>query len=203
MNQIPFNDNSLGAYSYGGTTGILPVIGTLGANAEIFQFRFVSATDRLCAVRRITISAAVSTTMFAAGVPLQIDLIKSTAWTSAGTGGPTITPAALLKRVTSMQSTIIAVGDIRIASTVALGTGTKTLETLSRASIVAGGPITASLNGTIFPAGTVLWKADSADGDHPIVLANQEGLSIVVVNAPATGTWQATVSIDWQEYANI
>jgi len=47
-----------------------------------------------------------------------------------------------------------------------------------------------------------LWQADSADGDCPMILAHQEGLSIVVVNAPATGTWQATVSIDWQEYVN-
>jgi len=202
MNQIPFNDNSLGAYSYGGSTGILPVIGTLGSNAEIFQFRFVSGTARLCAIRRIRISASVTTTMFAAGVPIQVDLIKSTSWSVAGTGGTAVAPAALLKRKTDMQSTVIASGDIRIATTAALGAGTKTLETLSQASIVAGGPITASLNGTIFPAGTVLWQADSADGDYPIILAHQEGLSIVVVNAPATGTWQATVSIDWQEFIN-
>jgi len=202
MNQIPFNDNALGAYSYGGITGILPVIGTLGANAEIFQFRFVSATARLCAVRRIRLSASVSTTMFAAGVPVQIALVKSTAWTVAGTGGTNINPSTFLKRKSTMQNSVIADGDIRVATTAALGAGTKTLETLAQANLIAGGPITAGLNGTIFPAGTVLWSAESAHGDHPIELANQEGLSITVVNAPATGTWMAGISIDWVEYVN-
>jgi hypothetical protein len=194
----PVDHGALGAYSYGGFTGIIPA--ALAANSEIFQFRWADAT-RLAVIRKIRFSASVSTTFFAAGVPVQIDLIKSTAWTVQGTGGTGITPAALLKRRTSMGSSLLAAGDARIATTAALGAGTKTLETLSLSSIAAGGPITASLNGTIIAPGTVLWQAEVGDGEHPLVLAQNEGFSIRSVAVPATGTWTAAINVDWAEVA--
>lgn len=192
----PVDHGALGAYSYGGSTGILPA--ALAANSEIFQFRWVHASN-LAVIRKIRISASVTTTMFAAGVPVEIDLIKSTGWTVAGTGGTGLTPAALLKRRTSMGSTLVVAGDVRIATTAALGAGTKTLETLSLSSIVAGGPITASLNGTIIVAGTILWQAEVGDGEHPLVLVQNEGFSIRSVAVPATGTWRAAINVDWAE----
>lgn len=192
----PVDHGALGAYTYGGSTGILPA--ALAANSEIFQFRWTHGSN-LAVIRRVRISASVTTTMFAAGVPVEIDLIKSTSWTVAGTGGTGLTPAALLKRRTSMGSTLIATGDIRIATTAALGAGTKTLETLALSDIITGGPITGSLNGTIIPSGTILWEAEVADGEHPIVLATNEGLSVRSVAVPGTGTWRASISIDWAE----
>lgn len=187
---------SLGSYTWGGLTGILPA--ALAGNSEIFQFRWSDPT-RLAIIHRITISASVSTTFFAAGVPVQIDLVKSTGWSVAGTLGTGITPVALLKKRTSMQSTLMASGDMRIATTAALGAGTKTLETYPMAAIAAAGPITASLNGTIIPPGTRLFSPDIADGEYPIVLAQNEGLSIRSVAVPATGTWTAAVQIAWSE----
>jgi len=192
----PTDMQGLGAYSWGGSTGILPA--ALGANSEIFQFRWADAT-RYAIIRKIQISACVTTTFFAAGVPVQIDLIKSTGWTVAGTLGTAVSPAATLKKRTSMPSTLLAAGDMRIATTAALGAGTKTLEAYSVASIVAPGPITASLNGQIIAPGTILWQAEIADGEHPFVLAQNEGLSIRSVAVPATGTWQAAVVIQWSE----
>lgn len=170
----PVDHGSLGAYSYGGFTGILPA--ALGANSEVFQFRWADAT-RLAVIRKVRISAAVSTTFFAAGVPITIDLVKSTAWTVAGTGGTGLTMAALLKRRTAMGSSLLATGDARIATTAALGAGTKTLEGMSLSSIAASAPITASLNGTIIAPGTILWQAEVGDGEHPLVLAQNEGFS--------------------------
>lgn len=190
---------SRGAYSVGLATGIIAA--ALGANSEIMQFRWADST-RLAIIRRIRIAACVSTTMFAAGVPLQLDLIRSSSWSVAGTSGTAVSPAALLKRRASMQSSLVAAGDMRIATTGALGAGTKTLETLALASIVAAGPITGSLNGQIIPAGTVMWQADVGDGDHPLVLAANEGFSIVSVAVPGTGTWTAAVSVDWVEAAS-
>jgi hypothetical protein len=189
---------TLGAYSYGGFTGILPA--ALGANSEIFQFRWTDAT-RLCVINSVKISACVSTTFFAAGVPVQIDLVKSTAWTVAGTLGTGINPAALLKKRTSMGSSLVANGDMRIATTAALGAGTKTLETLSLAAIAAPGPITASLNGQIIAPGTVLFEADVSHGEHPLTLVQNEGFSIRSVAVPATGTWTASIMVDWTEVA--
>lgn len=192
----PIDMQGLGAYAWGGATGILPA--ALGANSEIYQFRWADAT-RLCIIRKIRISACVTTTFFAAGVPVQIDLIKSTGWTVAGTGGTAITPAATLKKRTSMPSTLLASGDMRIATTAALGAGTKTLEANSLGSVVAPGPITASLNGQIIAPGTILWESEIANGEHPLVLVQNEGFSIRSVAVPATGTWQATVEVQWSE----
>lgn len=192
----PVDHGSLGAYAYGGFTGVLPA--ALAANSEIFQFRWTDAT-RYAVIRKVRFSSCVSTTFFAAGVPAQIDLVKSTSWTVAGTLGTAISPAALLKRRTSMGSSLVASGDMRIATTAALGAGTKTLETLSLSTIAAAGPITASLNGTIVAPGTILWQAEVGDGEHPLVLAQNEGFSIRSVAVPATGTWTAAINIDWAE----
>lgn len=195
----PISHGTLGHYRYAGFTGILPA--ALAANSEIFQFRWTN-TPNLCVVRKVRLSAAVSTTMFAAGVPVQIDLVRSTAWTAAGTGGTAVAPAALLKqRSAGMGSSLIASGDIRIATTAALGAGTKTLETLARAALAAAGPITGSLNGQIIPPGTLLYYDEPSDGEYPMVLAQNEGFSIRSVAVPATGTWTAAIEVEWAEVA--
>lgn len=193
----PTDHGVLGHYTYGGFTGILPA--ALGANSEIFQFRWADAS-RLAVIRKIRFCASVTTTFFAAGVPIQIDLVKSTSWTVAGTGGTGITMAGLLKRRnTGMGSSLLTAGDMRIATTAALGAGTKTLETLSLSTVLAAAPITASLNGTIIAPGTILWQAEIADGEHPLILAQNEGFSIRSVAVPATGTWMAAINVDWAE----
>lgn len=193
----PTDHGAYGHYTYGGFTGILPA--ALGANSEIFQFRWADAS-RLAVIRKIRITTSVSTTFFAAGVPQMIDLVKSTSWTVAGTGGTGLTIGTMLKRRNSgMGSSLVGTGDIRIATTAALGAGTKTLETLSLSTLVAACPITASLNGTMIPPGTILWQAEIADGEHPLVLAQNEGFSIRSVAIPATGTWTASITVDWAE----
>jgi hypothetical protein len=192
----PVDHGSFGQYSYGGFTGIIPA--ALAANSEIYQFRWTDAT-RLCVINKVVISACVSTTFFAAGVPVQIDMVKSTSWSAAGTGGTAISPAALLKKRTSMGSSLVASGDMRIATTAALGAGTKTLEGVSLAALIAPGPITASLNGQIIAPGTVMIECDVADGVHPLILVANEGFSIRSVAVPATGTWSATIQVDWAE----
>ena len=195
----PTDYGALGHYTYGGFTGIIPA--ALAANSEIFQFRWSSAAN-LCVIRKIRIATAVSTTFFAAGVPQQIDLVKSTSWTVAGTGGTAMTIAGMLKRRTSgMGSSLMTAGDMRIATTAALGAGTKTLETLSLSTLAVACPITASLNGMMIPPGTILWQAEIADGEHPLVLAQNEGFSIRSVAIPATGTWTASITVDWAEVA--
>lgn len=187
---------ALGSYSVGLITGILPA--ALAANSEIFQFRWVDAT-RLCVIREIRIGAVVSTTFFAAGVPVQIDLVKATAWSVQGTGGTGITPAATLKRRTSHGNSLVAAGDIRVATTAALGAGTKTLEGNSLAALVAPGPITASLNGQIIAPGTPLYQAEVGDGEYPLVLVANEGFVVRSVAVPATGTWTASLIIEYFE----
>lgn len=194
----PKAHGGLGSYSYGSITGIIPA--ALAADSELFQFRWdPSDTTRKAVVRKVGISAAVSTTYFAAGVPLELSLIKATAWTAAGTGGSSPTPAALLKRDSGMGNSLIAAGDIRLATTAALGAGTKTLEGVAMNRIAAGAPITASLSGQIFAPGTMLLDAYVDAGEYPLVLADQEGFVITCPNVPATGTWKLAVNVVWDE----
>lgn len=192
----PVDHGTLGHYRYSGFTGVLPA--ALAANSEIYQFRWSDST-RLCVVRKVQIGAAVSTTFFAAGVPVQIDMVKAVSWATAGTLGTGITVGAQLKKRTSMSSSLVAANDMRIATTAALGAGTKTLESLSLASILAGGPITGALDGTFIDPGTIMWLNEVGDGEHPLVLSANEGFVIRSVAVPATGTWTVAVQVDWAE----
>jgi hypothetical protein len=60
-----------------------------------------------------------------------------------------------------MGSTLLQANDLRIASTAALGAGTKALEGASMRAVVAACPITASLSGSIIPAGTLMYWQES------------------------------------------
>ncbi len=192
----PVDHGALGAYAIGLQSGVIAA--ALAANSEIFQFRWSDST-RYAVIRKIRVAAAVSTTFFAAGVPMRLALLKATGWSAAGSGGTRATPAALLKRRTSMGSTLVATSDIAIASTGALTAGTKTLETLALSTLTAACPITASLYGQIIAPGTIMWQAEVGDGEHPLVLAQNEGFVITVPTVPATGTWGADVTVDWAE----
>lgn len=187
---------SLGHYAWGVLSGVIPA--ALAANSEIFQFRWSDAT-RLCLINSIKISAAVSTTFFAAGVPMQLQLSKCINWTAVGTGGTRPAVAATLKKRTSMGNSLLGANDIGVASTAALGAGTKTIEANPLSTIVAACPITASLNGLIIPPDNSFFRANVESGEHPIALATNEGLIIRCVAVPATGTWQFTVNVDWTE----
>lgn len=109
--------------------------------------------------------------------------------------------SALSEAIDDRVASLLVAGDMRIATTAALGAGTKTLDTYSAAAIAAPGPITASLNGQIIPSGTTLWQSEIGDGEYPLVLAQNEGLSIRSVAVPATGTWTMAVDIQWAEVA--
>ncbi len=197
---VPYG--ALGHYKYAGFTGILAA--GLAANSELFQFRWSHATN-FAIILEVRISAAVSTTFFAAGVPVQIDLARVGAWSTAGSGGTRPTIAALMKSRSSMGSSQVAASDIGIATTTGLAAGTKTTEATSMAALVAPGPITASLNGQIIAPGTILFSPDMGDGEHPLILggagggAASDGFVVRSVAVPATGTWTVAIGIKWAE----
>lgn len=200
---VPFNYTTYGMYRLGVTTGIIPA--TPLANHEIFQFRW-NPSDRsvIAIIKRIRLSVAVSTTYFAAGVPLAFSLTRASAWSGQGTLGTGVTPAATLKLDSNMASTALAANDCRIAGTDAngLGAGTKTLEANFIGSVVMNQPITASVSPPLLLAD--LFDDNVGNGGHPIVLragaaaANAEGI-VIRATAPATGTWRASVDIEWAE----
>lgn len=192
----PNDIGARGMYSIGLFTGILPA--ALAANSEIFQWRWSHATFH-CMPRSIRISAAVSTTMFAAGVPVEIGLWAARGWSAQGTLGTGITFGANdAKKRSQFATSAMLAGDVRQATTAALGVGTKTLDAMPIGYIVAAGPITASLNGTIIPPNTVLWQRDTSD-EYPLLFENNEGFVIRVVGVPATGTWRCSIQVEWAE----
>jgi len=129
-------------------------------------------------------------------------LVKCNTWTAAGTGGNRITPAALLKKRRTAGSSLLLASDVGCSSTAALVAGTKVLEGVPMMAMVAPGPITLSLNGEIVPNDTIFFQAEEADGEHPLILYQNEGFVIRSVIVPITGTWSFRCQIDWAEVDN-
>src|SRR2546426_5331717 len=115
---------SLGFYRLSQQSGTMGV--SIAGGAEIYQFRWTDAT-RLAAIYRIELSAggnvAATTAVLAA-----FEAVIARSFTVAGTGGVAATiTGSNAKLRTSMGTTLL--GESRIASTAALGAGTKTLDT--------------------------------------------------------------------------
>jgi hypothetical protein len=187
-------------YSFGAASGI--VAAGLAAASEIFQFRWTGTTHK-AAILGVDISAACDTTGFTAGSVI-FDLIRSTSWTVAGTGGTTPTMTGTNGQLaTARQPSLLGggAGSIRIASTAALGAGTKTLDSTALATVLAGVSTAAGveiLQGmtSLLPAATIA----NDDDDVALILAANEGFSIRAT-VPATGTWKFAIEVLWAELA--
>lgn len=195
-----------GAYRLGLQSGTMGA--SLAANAEIFQFRFVTANARVALIHGVSISAAVltlpaiSTTVLTG--PYHIVGTIARAWTAAGSGG---TRAALTTNNSKLRTSHATseVNDAGIASTGALTAGTKTLDTSNFGSVTgnAGGVLTAvgvASAANFIPKVNLLGEFIGGL-TFPLVLANQEGF--VLRNGasafPATMTWTFTVEVVWSE----
>jgi len=192
------NEVVYGQYGAAARTGIIAA--GISADSELLQFRWnPTDTSKRAFIRGIWVDAAVSTTYFAAGIPLQLELLKCTSWSVAGSGGAAVDPGAANRRGSStMKATEVATDDFRIATTAGLTAGTKTIATPALGFNLSGAPITSSLSGQVFLANTPLFEADLARGDHPLELVATEGF-IVRCRAPGTGTWAATFKVEWDE----
>jgi hypothetical protein len=181
---------SEGSYKVGLVSGTMAA--GLAANAEVFQFRWASATLN-CALRSVKLSATVAGTAFAAGAP-SFKMTPARSWTVAGSGGTAATLTGNnLKSRTDFATTVV--GDVRIASTAILGLGTKTLDSSDVGAIV--GVSGTATTGQIVPPGTDLYNRYSSD-EYPILLEANEGFAIRAT-VPATGTWTFAVTVEWTE----
>lgn len=185
-----------GAYVGAFVTGILPA--ALAANSEIFQFRYVNVGTIKCILRSVSISAAVSTTAFVAGVPPTLEMRFARSWSGQGTGGTGITWGTNDgKKRTDFATTVLGSGDVRVATTAALGAGTKTFDGTAAATVV-GNTAVATATTQIIPPGTILWQRNTSD-EYPVLFETQEGFAIRSVQIPGTGTWTATIQVEWAE----
>ncbi len=199
VRNAPLDTGALGHYRLSMATGTIAA--ALAANAELFQFRWTDAT-RLCAIQKIMISAgAIAAATAAAAVTLEAAVAR--AFTVAGTGGATATLTGNnQKDRTSMGTTLL--GEARIATTAALGAGTKVLDSqgIGNATIGIGtGAITVTHNLTLIDRIDLL-EQDGIE-QHPLVLAANEGFVIKngAVIWPATLTWALGVTVVWAEIA--
>lgn len=196
--RLPVSVGAGGAFKLGASSGSMSV--SLGANSEIFQFRYVTAASRLGLVYKVSISAGASVAASTAAV-LAFKLTAARAWTAAGSGGTRLTLTGNNAKLrTSLATT--EVNDAGIASTGALTAGTKTLDTMDLGG-VSFGIGTAAITTTLpltFLEKTSLFDADG-EGQFPLVLANQEGFVIRVGTTafPAGMAWNFTVEVLWLE----
>jgi len=156
------------------------------AGANLVSFRWTSAS-LICLIRFCSITIQVSTAS-TAGLPEFAGFIARgfTASDTAGTA-VTLTGNAFKKR-TSMATT--ALGDLRFASASTLTAGTRTLD--SQPFIDVATPL------ALGSQQTATWNIDGP-GDHPIVLAQNEGMVFQNMTALTAGVYKYTVSLEWAE----
>lgn len=188
---MPFEIGSNGSYRKSLLSGTMAA--GIAANAEIWQYRWTDATRLSVMTKVIFDGLSGSATAFAAGFG-NVQLMHSRSWSAAGSGGTAGTLTGNNGKVRTSHATMLT-DNIRIASTAALTAGTKTNDTdpIGQISLSFGVVVSVQYVGQ-----TLLLDNDAAHGQHPIVLAQNEGLSMRAT-VPATGTWQFGVTAVWSE----
>lgn len=189
----PAEYGALGHYKVSMETG--SVAAGQGADSEIWQFRWPDAT-RFAVVTLIQVDHLYATTAFAVGIARLRATVART-WSADGTGGAT---ATLTGDNNQMRTTMGAsLATYRMATTAALGAGTKTFDAQDIGHVRSGIAATANVN-LLDSKPTVLFNPSNADGEHPLVLAQNEGV-VVRATVPATGVWIAGITVRWIETA--
>ena len=170
----------------------------LTAGATIFTFRWAPATTSLLAlIKRVQMSATIGLTAFAAGIG-QFEGYVARTFSANDTGGITGTVTTNNAKLrTAFATTANATGQIQIANTGQVTAGTRTLDTDPFFTHTFGiSTVTCTqvlLPTTMYEQTPTLW---------PLILATQEGF-VINGTMPATGTWNFTVSVDWEEVSSF
>lgn len=176
-----------GWYSLGLMTGAMT---TIAANGLIFSFRNISAEPVL--VRRVGFGF-VCTTGFTAAQQLAWGLKVSRAFTASDTAGTGVVLTANEAKLRTSHDTLSSV-DCRISAAAALGAGTKVLDTNSLG--IVGAYALAATPGVLLPASNNNLLQHDA-GDHPLVLAQNEGINIQnLIAMGAAGVGSGYISIE-------
>jgi hypothetical protein len=193
----PVDYGALGQYRISMLTGTMAA--GLAAASEIFQSRWTAASN-LALIWGVNLDGmSGSATTFTAGFS-SFTLTIARSWSGDGSGGSAATLTGNNQKLrTSMATT--SMGTIRMATTAALGAGTKTLDSQTEGQVAFSLGTTASVN---YVTSACLYGAASLeDGGNPspIVLAQNEGV-VVRATVPASGTWQGGVTMAWTEVAS-
>lgn len=197
---IPYG--SLGHYRLAVNTGTLAA--ALAASAVVFSARWTDTT-RFAVITKLR-TRFLPLTLFTAATltdHTSFDAFIGRTFTASHTGGTALTLTGdSFKTRTSMGATLF--GDLRIATTAALGGGTITLAPHAFAHSIRKGnrvnPAAATEEAIQPTTDGMDLDFDMGGGDHPIVLAQNEG--IIIRNRtvwPAAGTGILTVTMCWAE----
>lgn len=202
----PISYSSLGHYRIQSTTGILAAAlaaGT-GTAGHVFACRWGDAT-RLAIITKLK-TRFLPLTLFTAATltdHTSFDAFIVRSYSASHAGGTNLTPTGNnAKMRTSMGASLMT--DVRISTTAALTAGTHTFDAFPFAqSLRKGNRVNpaAATEETIQPTADGMdLDFSMGDGDHPVVLAQNEG--IVIRNRtvwPAAGTGILTVLLAWAE----
>lgn len=201
IQQLSNSQGIVPGYQIHGLTG--NIAAGAGALSEIGQFRWTSTASRAY-IQSVRLDSFRSLgTGFAAGL-FNFNLHVARSWSADGTGGTaqTVTGNNAKLRVNAAST---AVGTIRVATTAALGAGTKTFDANPARGIY--GVVDNVVNKQFVPPtgvagggeGPFLYNAQQ-HLDLPIVLDSNEGFAIRAT-VPGTGVWEAAFTIIWVEQA--
>jgi len=190
-----------GAYRLSMLSGIIPA--SVGLDSELFQFRYVTAASRVCLVHGVSVAAAFITAPAVSTTTVQLDLGMRIArsWSADGSGGTAATLSGDNQQLRTAH-TASEVTSARMATTAALGAGTKTEDT-NDIGLAVGGVYfdlaAADISNVLVPKTQLLGDFEAGMA-FPVVLADQEGFVIRTASTPpATMTWELAVDVIWSE----
>jgi hypothetical protein len=177
-----------------------------GAAAASAVVSFRSPPVGYSLVKRIQLGY-VLTTAFTTGQIVDFDVVRCTGFTASDTGGTAYAPFIgnnNKKRSNLMNTSQLA--DLRIASTAALGAGTKTQD-LSPFAYLSSTPINLAVPSAALSSGGMQVSdlyAQNTAAEHPEMFQPNEGFNIRVVTAlGAGGVLKLYAVVDWAETPGI
>lgn len=197
----PLSVGAGGGYRISMTSGTIAA--SLGANSELAQFRYVTVAARVCLVFGVTVSASMIATPTAGTTPVNMQLVGkiARAWSVDGTGGTLATLTGNNQKLRTAHAT--AEASFRMATTAALGAGTKTFDAQNFGGVTGGiyfDLAAGDANNQLIPQTNLLGEFTGGLA-FPLTLANQEGFSILSgVALPATMTWTLVANVLWGEF---
>lgn len=187
----PLDYSPGGIYQHVAKSGVIAPY--LPAGSTIYSFLWTSP-GMLALIWRLRMMAW-TVTAFSGGLAT-FDLFVARNFTAGDSGG---IPANLGGENNQLRTSMAASSAaIQIASTGGLTPGTRTLDAAPMESFTALAPQT---NDMLFPTEPViLFEKDK--GDHPLLLAQNEGFVINASVPNSNSTWSVAVTLEWNELTN-
>lgn len=180
-------------YRIAAETGVIAA--SLGANSPLFSFRW-GATDKVALVTSVVVSAMAQVGI-AAGGQMSLEAIIARSFSASDTGGTALTLTTNNAKLDTQYPTT-ALTDARIATTGALGAGTRTLDAQGVGRVIFSASVAAAASAVILSPAELLRVYPGQDG--ALVLRANEGFIVRSgAAAPGTQTWSMTVSVVWHE----